>query len=90
MVDKGSEGPGFLTRMVGEVLGGSLPGGPIGGWTEILYFFRVVSGACMDQGGCFRQFESISESYLKLFLSEGGICVSSPWIKEPPLWQSSE
>ena len=31
MVDKGSEGPGFLTRMVGEVLGGSLPGGPIGG-----------------------------------------------------------
>ena len=30
-VDKGSEGPGLLTRMVGEVLGGSHPGGPIGG-----------------------------------------------------------
>lgn len=31
MVDKGSEGPGFPRRMVGEVLGGSLPGGPIEG-----------------------------------------------------------
>ena len=90
MVDKGSEGPGFPKRMVEEVLGGSLSGGPIRGWTEILYFSQVVSRACMDQWGCLGQFESISESYLKFFLSEGGICVCSHCIKEPTLWLSGE
>ena len=77
-VDKGSEGPGLLTRMVGEVLGGSLPGGPIGGWSEILYFSRVVSGSSWTSEGVLGSLKA----YLKVIWSSSYQKVASV---SPPL-----